>query len=140
MQTNLINLIHSFFSSRLFEVTPGAIALFPKFADVPPEEREENEDYKDHALRVVEAIGLAISMLDDEAAVKDVLVDLGTVHCKHSVQDPHFDVSLSRSSTQQILLLALFSTACWRSTNVDARRRAREYVHPRCGRSLDPPL
>ena len=66
--------------------------MFPKFVDVPAEDLEANEDYRRHALQVVEAVGLAIGMLDDAAALEEVLENLGSAHCNHKVEDPHFDV------------------------------------------------
>ena len=59
---------------------------------MPVEEREENKLYREHAFRVVEAVGLAISFLNDLDSLEGVLEDLGSVHAIHGVQDPHFEV------------------------------------------------
>lgn len=80
-------------SRRIFEIAPNAIELFPKFKDIPPNERENDEDYRHHALQVVEAVQLAVQTLDDLPGLTMVLHDLGSVHSLHGVYDPHFDVS-----------------------------------------------
>ncbi len=80
---------------RLFDIAPVAIELFPKFRDVPADERESNETYSQHALQVVEAVQLAVQSLDDLPGLFMILKDLGSVHCLHNVQDAHFEVSYS---------------------------------------------
>lgn len=78
----------------MFQLAPQAVGLFPKFRDVPIEELENNEDYRSHALQVVEAVGLAISFLDELGELEVVLGDLGSVHCNNMLKDEHFDVSI----------------------------------------------
>ena len=87
----LVSDIYFYFCS-IFEIEPDAIALFPKFRDVPPEKREEDSAFRDHALKVVEAIGLAVSFLGDTDTLETVLQDLGSVHVRHGIQDVHFEV------------------------------------------------
>ena len=95
---------NNYFFQRLFELAPQAVGMFPKFRNVPINELEDNEYYRAHALQVVEAVGLAISFLDELNELKTVLRDLGSVHCKNELQDAHFDVSLN---LQLILLITL---------------------------------
>lgn len=66
--------------------------MFPKFRDVPAEKREEDSAFRDHSLKVVEAIGLAVSFLGDTDTLETVLQDLGSVHVTHGLQDVHFEV------------------------------------------------
>ena len=92
----------------IFEIAPGAIALFPKFKDLSVEEREENQHYCEHAFRVVEAVGLAVGFLDDLDTLEGVLQDLGSVHLMHGVQDPHFEVrtlSTCQLMKQEIIII-----------------------------------
>ena len=80
------------FHCSILEIAPQAIALFPKFRDVPSEDREENADFRKHAYTVVDAIGLAVSFLDDTDTLEGVLSDLGSTHVKYGIQDAHFEV------------------------------------------------
>ena len=86
-------------SHRIFEIAPEAIKLFPKFADVPPKELEKNEHFRHHALQVVEAVELAISMLQDVDDLRDVLISLGSIHVSMGLQDVHFDVRMDAHET-----------------------------------------
>lgn len=80
-------------SRRIFEIAPEAIQLFPKFEKIPPKELEKNEQFQHHALQVVEAVDLAISMLQEVDDLRDVLISLGSIHVSMGLQDVHFDVS-----------------------------------------------
>ena len=82
---------------RIFQIAPAAIELFPKFAHVPQKELEENEQFKHHALQVVEAVDLATSMLRVVDELRDVLISLGSIHVSMGLQDVHFDVSTRES-------------------------------------------
>ena len=66
--------------------------MFPKFVDLDVSEREQDETYRAHALQVTEAVGLAVSALDDPDSLCMVLNDLGSVHSMYGIQDAHFDV------------------------------------------------
>lgn len=79
---------------RLFKIAPGAVKLFPKFADVELEDLEKDESYRSHALSVMQAVQLAVSSIDDLDGLFSTLKDLGTVHTGLGIQDIHFLVSL----------------------------------------------
>lgn len=66
--------------------------MFPKFKDVPLDELEEDENFLKHAYTVVDAVGLAVSFLDDLESLEEVLYDLGGKHIKYGVQKAHFEV------------------------------------------------
>ena len=83
----------SSFPSRIFQIAPEAIELFPKFSNVPPQELEQNLDFKDHSLKVVETIELATSMLQEIDDLSNILISLGSMHVSMGLQDAHFDVS-----------------------------------------------
>lgn len=85
--------MYNFLHYRIFEIAPEAIQLFPKFRDVPAIERESDENFRGHALQVMEAVSLAVSSLDDIPSLCLVLKDLGSLHCAYGVQDAHFEVS-----------------------------------------------
>ena len=78
----------------ILELAPAAIALFPKFKDVPKHLLEQDENFRKHAYTVVDAIGLAVSFLDDLSTLEDVLNDLGATHVKYGIQAAHFEVGL----------------------------------------------
>ena len=76
----------------ILELAPAAIALFPKFKDVPEHLREQDENFRKHGYTVVDAVGLAVSFSDDLDTLEGVLVDLGSTHAKYGIQDAHFEV------------------------------------------------
>lgn len=55
---------------------------------------EHDENFRKHAYTVVDAVGLAVSFLDDFESLEGVLYDLGSTHIKYGVQEQHFEVSL----------------------------------------------
>ena len=125
---------------RIFEIAPEAINLFPKFADVPPKELEKNEHFRHHALQVVEAVELGISMLQDVDDLRDVLISLGSIHVSMGLQDVHFDV---RINAHEISLLHhniyrfLFCPGGRRSIAVDRIKGTGWRLHPRSARRLE---
>ena len=80
----------------ILEIAPAAIALFPKFKDVPASQREQDENYRKHSYTVVDAIGLAVSFLDDLDTLEGVLCDLGSTHAKYGIQNEHFEVLINQ--------------------------------------------
>ena len=56
----------------------------------------------------MEAIGLALSFLDDVDTLVGVLEDLGAMHVVHGIQDAHFEVLHKRSFNTVIYVSYLF--------------------------------
>ena len=53
---------------------------------------EQDENFRKHAYTVVDAIGLAVSFLDDMDTLEGVLDDMGGTHAKYGIKDAHFEV------------------------------------------------
>lgn len=59
---------------------------------------EENQDFREHALKVVEAVELATSMLQEVDDLRDILISLGSIHVSMGLQDAHLDVSTPKKN------------------------------------------
>ena len=79
------------FFKRIFEIAPGALELF-SFRDVPAPELYESAKLKSHALKVMNTVGVAVSMLDDVPALLPVLEGLGKKHVDYGVVPAHYEV------------------------------------------------
>ncbi len=79
-----------FFPLRLFEIAPDLQKLF-SFKD--EELTESNEKLKKHAVQVMESVGAAIGIINDQEDLEEVLMELGIIHHMKSVRIDSFAVS-----------------------------------------------
>lgn len=89
----------STFPSRLFEIQPELVNLFPFKDDALT---DDNESLNKHALSVMETIDAAVHLLldGDIPSLVDTLVELGISHGMNSVKPEHFAVSLCSNYLQ----------------------------------------
>ena len=77
----------------MFEVTPGAQKLFPKFADIPRNQLESDNNYRKHSLSVVKTVKSGVESLNDIPTLSELLRQLGKRHLEQGIEEAHFDVS-----------------------------------------------
>ena len=74
----------------MFEIAPELQELFSfKQEDLTP----SNERLKKHAVQVMESVGMAIEIIDDQSQMEEVLLELGIVHHMKGVKINTFAVS-----------------------------------------------
>ena len=80
--------IGKLFFDRIFEVTPGAEALF----SFKGEDRAESAKFRAHAIKVIKTVGVAVAKLDDLETLVPILEDLGKKHVAYGVVAEHYDL------------------------------------------------
>lgn len=90
---NKRNLIYHYniYIFRLFELKPETKKLF-HFDETNPERWSK---VKAHVKLLFDTMGFSISMIDDQAAVTPIIVDLGTRHFYYGVNQNFYLVSLA---------------------------------------------
>ena len=105
-------MIHRSFllSRRLFETTPKLKEKF-KFLKDAQEISDDNEHLKEHGLRVMNTVDVAVEKLREGAMVDlaEELVDVGAAHHVHNIAQTDFEVIYSYlSSCTAILIFVVY--------------------------------
>ena len=76
---------------NIFKIAPGAVELFP-FAKGDAHMWRPGSPLEVHALKVVETVATAVSLLKDLDTLVPVLQSLGLKHVGYGVEKAHYDV------------------------------------------------
>ena len=77
------------FFQRIFAIAPEALALF-SFKDEPS--LYDAPKFREHAIKVMKTVDVAVGMLTDVANLLPVLEGLGEKHKYYGILPPHYDV------------------------------------------------
>lgn len=72
--------------AEIIRIDPGVLQLFPFKLEI---DVYTSDGLKSHAVKVMEAIGMAVTALDDSSALIPLLKTLGRKHASYGVKDEH---------------------------------------------------